>query len=359
VNAHLAQRARERLGVDLTEAGAAGIVSAIQTGRLEAIPATGEGRAWYETTIQGVRAWVLYDFRTRSLVTLLGEPPANTLPGRVTLFALADEYGLHHAEAKRIAGRLSEPLRHAHKATTVLGHQISRLRPLFAEAAKKEEESMQMLPALPARMTVKQVADALGCDDETVRRHVKDMWPNIFKNGTTTSLDECMVLHVKNKLAESGRNDLRNVAEVKDIHTELEMKQKAAEVLGWLASEADRLRAELALSSEALALAAPKVEAFDRLLDASGTVCLTDAAKALGQSPKKFFDDCHALGVLFRRAGQDWVPYQSYLDRGWFEVKTRTYGEGPHDHVTEQTRVTPKGLDGMAKLFPISGQVSA
>jgi hypothetical protein len=167
VNAHLAQRARERLGVDLTEAGAAGIVSAIQTGRLAAIPATGEGRAWYETTIQGVRAWVLYDFRTRSLVTLLSEPPANTLPGRVTLFALADEYGLPHAEAKRIAGRLSEPLRHAHKATTVLGYQISSLRPLFSEAAKKEESPMET--SKPEGYTLSLIVQKTGIAEGTIK----------------------------------------------------------------------------------------------------------------------------------------------------------------------------------------------
>ncbi len=55
--------------------------------------------------------------------------------------------------------------------------------------------------------------------------------------------------------------------------------------------------------------------------------------------------------MIFRRGG-DWLPAQRYLDKGYFEVKTRTYGEPPHEHITRQTRVTPIGLDALSRLFP-------
>lgn len=115
--------------------------------------------------------------------------------------------------------------------------------------------------------------------------------------------------------------------------------------------------ARIAAQAE-LVIAAPKVAGFDRFLDASGTLCISDAAKALGLKPGFLFDQLDGRGLIFKRGG-DWLPTQYFLDKGYFEVKTRTYGDPPNEHITKQTRVTPKGLDGLAKLFPVSGQVSA
>jgi phage antirepressor YoqD-like protein len=126
--------------------------------------------------------------------------------------------------------------------------------------------------------------------------------------------------------------------------------------------EALRLAADL--EEKRLALVAqveaekPKVEAFDRFLSADGTLCIMDAAKTLGQPPLKFFDKLEAAGMIFKRGG-DWLPTQYYIEKAYFEVKARTYGEGEKAQIKRQTRVTPKGLDGLAKLFRPAGQVSA
>jgi phage antirepressor YoqD-like protein len=101
----------------------------------------------------------------------------------------------------------------------------------------------------------------------------------------------------------------------------------------------------------ALGIAAPKIEAFNRFLDASGSICISDVAKQLGHQPMKFFDELEDAGMIFRRGG-DWLPVQRYLDKDYFEVKARTYGEPPHEHITKQTRVTSVGLDALARLFP-------
>lgn len=142
MTAHILQRARERLGVDLTAEDERAILAVVQSGRLQAIPATGDRRAWFELAVQGVPAWILYDYAARSLVTILGERPASLTQSCPTLYALADEYGLSHAEAKRIAGRKFEHLRHAHKSDRLTGCQARDLRPLF-EAAKKEKAPVE------------------------------------------------------------------------------------------------------------------------------------------------------------------------------------------------------------------------
>ena len=161
------------------------------------------------------------------------------------------------------------------------------------------------------RMTVREVADALGCDDETVRRHVKKLWPDTFQNGKTAYLDEAQVTAVKVCLERSGRNDLRNVAEAENVHTDLEMKQKAAEVMGWLISEADRLRAELAQ-------AAPKVESFDALMRSEKTMSITDAAKHFGLHPKtEVFPYLRERGYL---TSAD-MPTQAAIDAGYLALR--------------------------------------
>lgn len=278
----------------------------------------------------------------------------------MTLFGLADQIGISHNEARRIAADLRPCLQHAHKASGLSRYEEAQLRPLFLKAKTSPHPTMALAeiprpePMLPGfetpTMTVKQVAEALGVDRSTITRWTAKFFPELTRNGETTLLDEEQVTRIKQAIG-TGRNDLCNIAQVKNIHTELEMIEKTRDVLLYLTAKVEEQR-------EALAIAAPKVESFDRFIDSSGSICLMDAAKQLGQSPRKFFDDLHALGVLFRR-GRDWVPYQLHIDRGWFVVKSLSFGEGEAKHMKEQTRVTPRGIDGLAKMFPTSGQVSA
>jgi phage antirepressor YoqD-like protein len=197
-------------------------------------------------------------------------------------------------------------------------------------------------------MTVKEVAEATGAPERTIHDSIDRLFPGIKRNGITTHLDESQVAAISADLKKAHNTDLADTRKVAVTH--LELMEKARLVMGELAAETISLRAELALSSEALALAAPKVEAFDRFLSADGTLCIMDAAKTLGQSPLKFFDKLEAAGMIFRR-GKDWLPTQYYIEKAYFEVKTRTFGEGEQARITKQTRVTPKGLDGLAKLF--------
>jgi hypothetical protein len=80
---------------------------------------------------------------------------------------LADEYGLPHAEARRIAGGISDVLRHAHKTTTVRGYQIAKLRPLFAEAAKAKEGPMEEVK--PEGFDLSFLAQKTGMVAETIK----------------------------------------------------------------------------------------------------------------------------------------------------------------------------------------------
>jgi Rha family phage regulatory protein len=96
--------------------------------------------------------------------------------------------------------------------------------------------------------------------------------------------------------------------------------------------------------------------ALDRIATADGSLCITDAAKALQMQPKTLFAYLRAHGWIYRRAGglHD-LGYQSKVAAGLLEhkVTTVTKADGS-EKITEQVRITPKGLAALAKLFPQS-----
>jgi Rha family phage regulatory protein len=105
----------------------------------------------------------------------------------------------------------------------------------------------------------------------------------------------------------------------------------------------------------------PKAEALDRIATADGSLNVTEAAKALQMRPKDLFTYLRAHGWIYRRAGaQSDLGYQSKVQSGLLEHKITTVlrADGS-ERITEQVRVTPKGLAALAKLFPSSISVAA
>lgn len=111
-------------------------------------------------------------------------------------------------------------------------------------------------------------------------------------------------------------------------------------------------QAERALAAEAaLAEAQDDVFALERIAKADGSLCITDAAKTLQMRPKDLFVWLRANGWIYRRAGNAHdVAYQDKLKSGVLEHKITTVNRTDgSEKVTEQVRVTPKGLERLAK----------
>ncbi|MDV7389397.1 phage antirepressor KilAC domain-containing protein [Acinetobacter baumannii] len=97
----------------------------------------------------------------------------------------------------------------------------------------------------------------------------------------------------------------------------------------------------------------PTMEAFDRIATAEGSMCLTDAAKALQQEPQKFNKWLHMNDWIYKRhSSKHWVAYQEKIKAGYLEhkVKDIQLPDGTIK-ITEQVRVTPKGLTKLSKLL--------
>lgn len=96
------------------------------------------------------------------------------------------------------------------------------------------------------------------------------------------------------------------------------------------------------------------VAALGRLSAAEGSLCITDAAKALQIRPKDLFAYLQGNGWIYKRPGSaSWLGYQSKTTSTMLEHKVTTVlrADGT-EKVTEQVRITPKGLTSLAKLIP-------
>lgn len=94
---------------------------------------------------------------------------------------------------------------------------------------------------------------------------------------------------------------------------------------------------------------APIVEAYGEIVESGGSICITDAAKAIGYPPSilraHMREGTSKDGWLYSRPGADEVAYQPRLDRGELEHKVIFIKRSRGDFEPRtQVRVTTKGL---------------
>jgi phage antirepressor YoqD-like protein len=91
---------------------------------------------------------------------------------------------------------------------------------------------------------------------------------------------------------------------------------------------------------------APKVESFERLMDAEGLYSIRAAAKILGNiGQNRLFAQLRQENILMK----DNQPYQQYVDAGYFIVRTGTFAKNGEDKIFFKTYLTPKGLNWLLR----------
>jgi phage antirepressor YoqD-like protein len=116
----------------------------------------------------------------------------------------------------------------------------------------------------------------------------------------------------------------------------------------YLKAEAEKHAAE-----QALALAAPKVAAQERLSAADGSMCVTNAAKQLKMRPKDLFSWLSANKWIYKRAGSSvWLGYQERIQAGLVEHSTTTVERSDgSEKAVDNMRLTAKGLAKLAEAL--------
>ncbi len=119
----------------------------------------------------------------------------------------------------------------------------------------------------------------------------------------------------------------------------------------------------LALEAENKELA-PKAEAFDAFLDATGKYSVGAVAKMLGTSQNKLFRELRNCGVLIAKGAMRNTPYQQYMHH--FEVVPHEFERANGDiGCSYTTYVQPSGIDfirrklGLPTIDPLPGDPKA
>jgi phage antirepressor YoqD-like protein len=178
-------------------------------------------------------------------------------------------------------------------------------------------------------MTIKEFADLVGVEPESVKKHIREIYPDLMQNGITTLLNEEQITRIKARM--------RPTPLVVGSVTDLEMIERAMSVQVWALAKIEEQR-------KALLEAQPKIEFFDAVADSKGDRTIMEAAKLLKiPKPRSLYETLRLRGVL----SNDNIPYQRYILDGFFRVNLterngRTYST---------TYVTNKGLNWLQKKF--------
>lgn len=94
----------------------------------------------------------------------------------------------------------------------------------------------------------------------------------------------------------------------------------------------------------------PKAEFFDAVADSKTAISMNEVAKVLaikGYGRNNLFEFLRNEGILDKFN----VPYQRYVDNGWFRVIEQKYMKNGEPVVTTKTLVYQKGVDGIRKMI--------
>lgn len=103
------------------------------------------------------------------------------------------------------------------------------------------------------------------------------------------------------------------------------------------------LETTVAVQSQQLAEAAPKVSYYDLILNCKDLISVSKIAKDYGMSAVKMNDLLRDMGIQYRQ-GNVWLLYQKYAAQGYTSTKTHEYiGSDGTNHAKTATYWTQKG----------------
>lgn len=170
--------------------------------------------------------------------------------------------------------------------------------------------------------------------------------------------DYWLSLDLAKEIAMLERNEIGKAIRRYFIQAEKELRARPAlaaptypEALRQLA---DTLEAKAQAEAQ-LALAAPKVKAFEQFMDSSSTYLVREAAKMLGIGQNRLYTFMRLAGIIIPGTCE---PYQKHIDAGHFEVKTTPYMRGDKQATSKTTYVTTRGLEYLRRKLTEVGEAA-
>jgi phage antirepressor YoqD-like protein len=191
------------------------------------------------------------------------------------------------------------------------------------------------------RMTVKEVADVLGVQEQLIRKHVRELYPDLMINGVATYLDEAQITAVKQKM--------RPVTLVTGAITDLEAAEMLLRSAEHFKARFEQEHSARIEAEQRLAVAEPLAAFTDTAMRSKDVLSMGEAAKILklGYGRNTFLQRLREMGIFMA----DNVPYQPYIDRGYFRVDETPILIGNNIRIEKTTKVKQKGLVWLFKKF--------
>lgn len=121
----------------------------------------------------------------------------------------------------------------------------------------------------------------------------------------------------------------------------------------------DRKSQELAAAQQTIAANAPAVAFAGLVAEDDKGVLLGNFAKAIGFGPRKIFPLLHELRILMQGGNRHNLPFQEYLDRGYFKVVEKPCNANGETRISFITHVTGKGQQWLTKRLLDLGYLKA
>jgi phage regulator Rha-like protein len=217
----------------------------------------------------------------------------------------------------------------------------------------------------PITMSSREIAELVEKRHDNVKRTIDSLAergvitvPQIEETPTPGGGKATTVYHLgkRDTLVVVAQLSPEFTARVVDRWQELEAQRTPAILTGpqLLAAALIEANATLQVQTRQIEAMRDDVAALERIAKADGSLSVTEAAKNLGLRPKDLFDWLSRNGWIYRRAGSSfWLGYQPKCNQGLLEHKSTTVlrADGS-EKISEQVRITPKGLSALAKAMP-------
>lgn len=162
--------------------------------------------------------------------------------------------------------------------------------------------------SLEITMTIKEVANALGKDESTIRKIGKSLFPGTFRNGVKTTLNEKQVTAIKLKLGKNS--ELPKTQLEKELIIQQAMLFQA-EKINVLQAELQEIRPKAALADEAIR-------------DDQEHYSITQAGKHIGLRQSEIFAILREKKMLTAEN----LPTQKAIDSGILQLRTNANCNG-------------------------------
>jgi len=191
------------------------------------------------------------------------------------------------------------------------------------------------------RMTIREVAEIFGVQEQLIRKHARELYPDLMQNGVTTYLNEEQITTIKQKM----RPVTLVTAAITDLEA-AEMLLKSAEHFKVRFEQEHEARIE---AENKLAIAEPKAAFTDLAMQSANTLSMNYAAKVLklGYGNITLFKKLREMDVLM----DDNTPRQEYITRGYFVVDEIPIQIGDRVWIKPVTKVTQKGMIWLSRML--------